>query len=55
MQRYLAAGLIDELPLHVVPALLEDALRLSEGLGAVRRKPEPVRVVDTPTRPSPPT
>ncbi|WP_033317854.1 dihydrofolate reductase family protein [Streptomyces yerevanensis] len=48
VQQYLGEGLIDELQLHVVPALLGAGLRLFEGLGAVRRNLEPVRVVDTP-------
>ncbi|WP_210583815.1 dihydrofolate reductase family protein [Streptomyces sp. GESEQ-35] len=48
VQQYLWEGLIDELQLHVVPALLGDGLRLFEGVGAGRRDLEPVRVVDTP-------
>ena len=48
VQQYLGAGLIDELQLHVVPALLGAGLRLFEGLGALRCGVEPVRVVDTP-------
>ncbi|WP_030937142.1 dihydrofolate reductase family protein [Streptomyces sp. NRRL S-646] len=48
VQQYLGEGLIDELQLHVVPALLGAGLRLFEGLGALRCKVEPVRVVDTP-------
>lgn len=48
VQQYLREGLIDELQLHVVPALLGEGLRLFEGLGAGRRNVEPVRVVDTP-------
>ncbi|MER5214400.1 dihydrofolate reductase family protein [Streptomyces sp. NPDC002838] len=48
VRQYLREGLIDELQLHVVPALLGDGLRLFEGLGAGRRNLEPVRVVDTP-------
>ncbi|KUL21873.1 dihydrofolate reductase family protein [Streptomyces regalis] len=47
VQQYLGEGLIDELQLHVVPALLGEGLRLFEGLGAARRSLEPVRVVDT--------
>jgi len=34
IQQYLAAGLVDELLLHVVPILLGDGERLFEGLGA---------------------
>jgi dihydrofolate reductase len=48
VRQYLGEGLIDELQLHVVPALLGDGLRLFEGPGTARRKLEPVRVVDTP-------
>jgi len=48
VQQYLGEGLIDELQLHVVPALLGDGLRLFEGLGAGPRDLEPIRVVDTP-------
>jgi dihydrofolate reductase len=48
VRQYLAEGLIDELQLHVVPALLGDGLRLFEGLGPGRRALEQVRVVDTP-------
>ncbi|MEU5343963.1 MULTISPECIES: dihydrofolate reductase family protein [unclassified Streptomyces] len=47
VQQYLREGLIDELQLHVVPALLGDGLRLFEGLGAGRRI-EPVSVIATP-------
>ncbi|MGI5199060.1 dihydrofolate reductase family protein [Streptomyces sp. CA-288835] len=48
VQQNLREGLIDELQLHVVPALLGAGLRLFEGLGAGRRTLEPIRVVDTP-------
>ncbi|MFF0586128.1 dihydrofolate reductase family protein [Streptomyces sp. NPDC003781] len=48
VRQYLAAGLVDELQLHVVPTLLGDGLRLFEGLGAGRRDLELVRVVETP-------
>ncbi|MER5916068.1 dihydrofolate reductase family protein [Streptomyces sp. NPDC001982] len=48
VQQYLREGLIDELQLHVVPALLGEGLPLFEGLGAGQRNLEPVRVVDTP-------
>lgn len=47
VQQYLAQGLIDELQLHVVPALLGAGLRLFDGVGAVQRTLQPVRVVDT--------
>ncbi|MFG2553921.1 dihydrofolate reductase family protein [Streptomyces sp. NPDC048581] len=48
VRQYLREGLIDELQLHVVPALLGEGLRLFEELGSGRRNLEPVRVVDTP-------
>ncbi|MCX5554808.1 dihydrofolate reductase family protein [Streptomyces sp. NBC_00038] len=48
VQQYLREGLIDELQLHVVPALLGEGLRLFDALGAGRRDLEPVRVVATP-------
>lgn len=48
VRQYLAADLVDELQLHVVPVLLGDGLRLFEGLGARRRVLERVRVVETP-------
>lgn len=48
VRQYLAADLIDELQLHVVPALLGDGVRLLGGLDAGRRTLEVVRVVDTP-------
>jgi dihydrofolate reductase len=47
VQQYLRTGLIDELQLHVVPALLAEGLRLFDGVGPGRRI-QPVRVVDTP-------
>lgn len=48
VRQYLDAGLVDELQLHVVPALLGDGLRLFGGLDGGRRALEVVRVVDTP-------
>jgi dihydrofolate reductase len=49
VRQYLAAGLVDELQLHVVPTLLGDGLRLFEGLGGPgRRDLEQLRVVETP-------
>lgn len=44
----LGAGLVDELQLHVVPALLGDGLRLFDGTGPGRRRVEQIRVVETP-------
>ena len=50
VQQYLREGLIDELQLHVVPALLGGGLRLFEDLGTAKdqRPIEPVRVIHTP-------
>ncbi|ANJ08103.1 MULTISPECIES: dihydrofolate reductase family protein [Streptomyces] len=49
VRQYLAAGLVDELQLHVVPVLLGGGLRLFEGLGdAGRRDLEQVGAVETP-------
>ncbi|MGW5040362.1 dihydrofolate reductase family protein [Streptomyces parvulus] len=49
VRQYLAAGLVDELQLHVVPVLLGGGLRLFEGLGnAGRRDLEQVGTVETP-------
>jgi dihydrofolate reductase len=48
-QQYLAAGLIDELQLNVVPILLGDGTRLFENIArVVDVKLEPVRVVEAP-------
>jgi len=46
VQQYLAAGLLDELYLHVVPVLLGAGERLLEGVGDP--KLEPVKVVASP-------
>ncbi len=46
-QQYLAAGLIDELQLSVVPVLLGEGTRLFEGVGADLEL-EPTLVVETP-------
>jgi dihydrofolate reductase len=47
-QQYLAAGLIDEMEIHVVPILLHDGARLFENLGDADVKLEPVRTVEAP-------
>jgi dihydrofolate reductase len=47
-QQYLAAGLVDELKLSVVPILLGDGTRLFGNVAAADVKLEPVRVVDAP-------
>jgi dihydrofolate reductase len=46
VQQYLAAGLLDELYLHIVPVLLGAGERLLEGVGDPRL--EPVQVVASP-------
>jgi dihydrofolate reductase len=47
-QQYLAAGLIDELQLNVVPILLGDGTRLFDNIASAGGKLEPIRVVETP-------
>lgn len=46
VQQYLAAGLVDEFELHVVPILLGDGERLLENVGDL--KLEQIRAVDAP-------
>jgi len=48
VQQYLAAGLLDELELHVVPVLLEDGARLFEHLEGANIALEQVRSVQAP-------
>ncbi len=47
-QQYLAAGLIDELQLNIVPILLGDGERPFENVAGADLELEPVRVVGTP-------
>ena len=47
-QQYLAAGLLDELELHVVPVLLGDGARLFPGRGDSEVQLEQVRAVEAP-------
>ena len=47
-QQYLAAGLLDELELHVVPMLLGDGARLFDNLGDADVQLEQVRAVEAP-------
>jgi dihydrofolate reductase len=47
INQYLAAGLVDELELHVAPIILGGGARLFEGVGA-ELKLEPLRVVEAP-------
>jgi dihydrofolate reductase len=46
-QQYLAAGLIDELEIHLVPLILGDGARLLDNLGTDVRV-EPVRTIEAP-------
>ena len=48
VQQYLAAGLLDELELHVVPLVLGDGARLFPKLGDAEVKLEQVRAVEAP-------
>jgi dihydrofolate reductase len=48
MNQYLAAGLLDELELHIVPVLLGGGARLFENLGRSEIKLEQVRAVEAP-------
>jgi dihydrofolate reductase len=47
-QQYLAAGLIDEIELHVVPVLLGDGARLFDNLRGATVKLEQVRAIEAP-------
>jgi dihydrofolate reductase len=47
-RQYLAAGLLNELELHVVPVLLGDGARLLDNLGAADVQLEQVRAVEAP-------
>lgn len=47
-QQYLAAGLLDEIELHVVPVLLGDGIRLFDNLGDADVRLEPLRTVEAP-------
>jgi dihydrofolate reductase len=48
IQQYLAAGLVDELQIHVTPVLLGDGVRLFEGHGTEQVELEPPRVIASP-------
>jgi dihydrofolate reductase len=48
VNQYLAAGLLDELELHVVPLLLGDGARLFEDPAAAEVELEQVRAVEAP-------
>jgi dihydrofolate reductase len=48
INQYLAAGLLDELELHIVPVLLGGGARLFDDLGGAEIKLEQVRAVEAP-------
>ena len=48
-EQYVAAGLVDELQIHLVPLFLGDGVRLFERLGASPPELEQVRVISSPT------
>jgi len=48
IQQYLAAGLIDELEIHLVPILLGSGTRLFDNLAGADLRLEPVRTVEAP-------
>ena len=48
IQQYLAAGLLDELELHVAPVLLGDGARIFDNLGGAEVQLEQVRAVEAP-------
>lgn len=48
IQQYLAAGLVDELQVHIAPVILGGGVRLFENLGEPGPTFEPVRTVHTP-------
>ena len=47
-QQYLAAGLLDELQIHLAPVFLGDGVRLFDNLGAEPIVLKPTRVIDSP-------
>jgi dihydrofolate reductase len=48
-RQYIAAGLVDEISIHLVPVLFGDGTRMFEGLGGGHLQLEPIAVVDTPS------
>ena len=47
-QQYLAAGLVDEISIHLVPVLLGSGIRMFERLGGERIPLETTQVIETP-------
>ena len=48
-QQYIAAGLVDEISLHIVPVLFGAGTRMFEHLGEGHLRLEPISVLNTPT------
>jgi dihydrofolate reductase len=48
-QQYLAAGLVDEISIHLVPVLFHRGMRMFENLGGDHTQLEPVDVIETDT------
>jgi dihydrofolate reductase len=48
VQQYLAAGLVDELRISLVPVFLASGTRLFDNLGADARRPEQVEAIEAP-------
>jgi dihydrofolate reductase len=48
-QQYIAAGLADEISVHLVPVLFGSGTRMFEHLGDGHIQLEPVEVIETPT------
>ena len=47
-REYIAAGLVDEIQLHIVPVLFGSGTRMFEDMGVGHLQLEPVEVVDRP-------
>jgi dihydrofolate reductase len=47
-QQFIAAGLVDELQIHLVPVLFGSGTRMFEHLGDEHSQLEPLQVVETP-------
>jgi dihydrofolate reductase len=46
-QQYIAAGLVDEISIHLVPVLFGDGTRMFEHLGGEHVQLEPIEVIET--------
>jgi dihydrofolate reductase len=47
-QQYIRAGLVDELPIHLVPVLFGGGTRMFEHLGSEHIRLETVEMIETP-------